>query len=281
MNDHYSIRRMRADEIQIAIDWAAREGWNPGIHDAQTFYQADPNGFFIGEQDGRAIAVGSAVVYDEHFAFCGLYIVHPDYRGRGYGMALTRERLRHVGQRNAGIDGVVENIPIYERIGYRLAYHNIRFQGGATAGRVTNQSIMPLAQVPCSMLEAYDRLCFPSKRSRFLNAWINQDHAKALAYMENGQLQGYAVRRQCIEGHKIGPLFADGFAVAEQLFQALQQDIPGETIYLDVMETNTQALRLVNAYHMHEVFSTGRMYLKGRPQLSEHKIFGITTFELG
>jgi len=281
MNDNFSIRRMRAEEVQIAIDWAAQEGWNPGLHDAQTFYQADPDGFFIGEIDGHAVAVGSAVAYDEDFAFCGLYIVHPEYRGQGYGMALTRERLRYVGQRNAGIDGVVENIPIYAQIGYRLAYHNIRYQGSAVAGMDTNKSIVPLGQVPFSTLETYDRLCFPAKRSRFLNAWINQGDAKALAYVENGELLGYAVRRQCLEGHKIGPLFADSFAVAERLFHALQQDISGEAIYLDVMETNSDAKKLVDTYRMQAVFSTGRMYLKGRPELAEHKIFGITTFELG
>ena len=281
MNSSYSIRHMQADEIQIAIDWAAREGWNPGIHDAQTFYQADPNGFFIGEIDGQAIAVGSAVVYDDQFAFCGLYIVHPDYRGQGYGIALTRERLRYVGQRNAGIDGVVQNIPIYERIGYRLAHHNIRYRGSATGSSTHDRSIVPLSQVPFGTLEAYDRFCFPSRRSSFLNAWINQADAKALGFVENGQLRGYALRRQCIEGHKIGPLFADNFTIAECLFQSLQQDIHGEALFLDIMETNPAAQRLIDRYNMQEVFTTGRMYLKGRPELDEQKIFGITTFELG
>ncbi len=281
MNRSYAIRRMQADEIQIAIDWAAREGWNPGIHDAQTFYQADPNGFFIGEISGQAVSVGSAVVYDDQFAFCGLYIVHPDYRGQGYGIAMTRARLRYVDERNAGIDGVVENIPIYERIGYRLAYHNIRYQGCATNSSTDDHAIVPLSQVPFETIEAYDRLCFPAPRSNFLNTWINQADAKALGFVDNGQLRGYAVRRQCIEGHKIGPLFADNFAVAERLFQALQQDIPGEAVFLDIMETNPAAQRLVDRYRMQEVFTTGRMYLKGRPKLDEQKIFGITTFELG
>lgn len=281
MTDHYTIRRMRADEVQIAIDWAQQEGWNPGIHDAETFYQADHQGFFVGEIAGFPVSVGSAVVYDDQFAFCGLYIVHPDYRGQGLGMALTRERLRYVGQRNAGIDGVVENIPIYERIGYRLAYHNMRYQGRATVASVADRSIMPLAQVPFSVLQVYDRTCFPAQRSDFLHAWINQADAKALAYMQNGHLQGYAVRRRCIEGHKIGPLFADNYAVAEQLFQALQADIADEAIYLDIMETNAEAQRLVHAYQMQPVFTTGRMYLKSKPELEEQKIFGITTFELG
>ena len=281
MKNSYSIRRMQADEIQVAIDWAEREGWNPGIHDAQTFYQADPNGFFIGEINGQAVSVGSAVVYDDQFAFCGLYIVHPNFRGQGYGIELTRERLRYVDHRNAGIDGVAENIPIYERIGYRLAYHNIRYQCSATSKTTLDQSIVPLSQVPFECIETYDLFCFPSKRSGFLNAWINQSNAKALGFVENGQLRGYAVRRQCIEGHKIGPLFADNFSVAEGLFLALQQDIPGEAIFLDIMEINPAAQRLVDRYHMQKVFTTGRMYLKGQPELDKQKIFGITTFELG
>lgn len=281
MNKDYTIRRMRADEIQIAIDWAAQEGWNPGIHDANTYYQADSNGFFVGEIGGQAISVGSAVVYDDQFAFCGLYIVHPEYRGRGYGIALTKERLRYVGQRNAGIDGVVENIPIYERIGYRLAYHNIRYRGTAANPTSVDLHFVPLSQLPFEIIETYDRFCFPAKRRRYLNAWINQADAKALGFVKNGQLQGYAVRRRCIEGHKIGPLFADNYAIAEGLFQALQMDIPGEAIFLDIMEINPAAQKLAEKYNMQVVFSTGRMYLKGQPKLADQKIFGITSFELG
>lgn len=281
MNAPFTIRRMHADEIHIAINWAEREGWNPGIHDAANFYQADPNGFFIGECDGKAIAVGSAVVYDEHFAFCGLYIVHPEYRGHGYGIQLTRERLRYVGQRNAGIDGVVENISIYERIGYRIAYHNIRYQGIAARRKFDNQAIMPLSQLPFQMIEAYDRGCFPARRSAFLQAWINQPDAQALGFVEDRVLKGFGVRRQCIEGHKIGPLFADDLNIAEDLFTALQQDIEGDAIFLDITDINQAAGRLVENHHMQPVFKTGRMYLKGQPKLADEKVFGITTFELG
>ena len=276
-----TIRRMQADELQIAIDWAKQEGWNPGIHDAETFYLADPDGFFIGECNGKAIAVGSAVVYDEQFAFCGLYIVHPDYRGQGYGLQLTRERLRYVDQRNAGIDGVVENISIYERIGYRLAYHNIRYQGIAAALTVDAQAIKPLSQITFDQISTYDRQCFPATRNTFLNTWINQPDALALGFVEDGLLKGFGVRRQCIEGHKIGPLFSDNTDIAENLFQALQQDIAGETIFLDITDINPAAKQLVDNHAMESVFMTGRMYLKGQPKLADEKVFGITTFELG
>ena len=39
---------MRGEELAFAIDLAAGEGWNPGVHDAECFFAADPNGFPIG-----------------------------------------------------------------------------------------------------------------------------------------------------------------------------------------------------------------------------------------
>jgi hypothetical protein len=42
------IRPMRPDEISIAVNWAAAEGWNPGLVDDACFAAADPEGFFIG-----------------------------------------------------------------------------------------------------------------------------------------------------------------------------------------------------------------------------------------
>ena len=49
------IRPMRPDEISIAVDWAAAEGWNPGFADAACFATDDPQGFFIGELDAVAL----------------------------------------------------------------------------------------------------------------------------------------------------------------------------------------------------------------------------------
>ena len=63
MND-LRIRTMRPDEISIAVDWAAAEGWNPGLADAACFATVDPDGFLIGELDGAPAATISCVNYD-------------------------------------------------------------------------------------------------------------------------------------------------------------------------------------------------------------------------
>ena len=55
-----AIRTMRREEVAFAIDLAAREGWNPGLHDAECFFSADPGGFLIGELDGEPVGCISA-----------------------------------------------------------------------------------------------------------------------------------------------------------------------------------------------------------------------------
>ncbi|MEQ8175876.1 MAG: hypothetical protein ABRQ26_12490 [Syntrophomonadaceae bacterium] len=34
----YVIRSMNRSDLDIAVDWAAAEGWNPGLNDAECFY---------------------------------------------------------------------------------------------------------------------------------------------------------------------------------------------------------------------------------------------------
>src|SRR5687768_17626862 len=66
---------------------------------------------------------------------------------------------------------------------------------------------------PRSTLFPYTTL-FRSPRAAFLSAWIGMPGVIGLA--ADG-MKGYAVARPCIEGWKIGPLFAEDEKTAEAL----------------------------------------------------------------
>ncbi len=87
--------------------------------------------------------------------------------------------------------------------------------------------------------------------------------------------------RPCQTGYKIGPLFADSPAIAENLFVALSAQAPGEAIFLDVPETNQAAIAMASRHGMKEVFGCAKMFLGSKPTLPEQEIFGVTSFELG
>lgn len=120
----FSIRRMNPGELALALEWAAAEGWNPGVHDAKCFYSSDPNGFFIGRLNGEAIGCISAVAYDSRFGFIGLYIVRPEFRGQGLGAKLWHHAIGYLGDRNIGLDGVVAQQDNYRKSGFHLAHNN-------------------------------------------------------------------------------------------------------------------------------------------------------------
>lgn len=272
---------MRSEELQIAIDWARQEGWNPGLHDSKVFYAADPTGFFIGELNSEVISVANAVNYDMNASFFGLYIVKKAYRGQGYGLKMTEHRLDYAGERNAGLDGVLENVDMYKKKGFKPFYKNQRFVHTGQPHTIENSRIQSIHSIPFDELLHYDQSCFFGERSRFLKKWISQADSTALVYIKNNTIAGYGVCRKCYEGFKIGPLFADNGDIAEALFLALQHNKIGEQIFIDIPEINKIGEDLVKKYRMRSIFTVMRMYRKYLPALAYDKIVGITTYELG
>ena len=283
----YTIRSMSREELDIAVDWAAVEGWNPGLGDAECFYTTDPTGFFMGFLDDEPIASISAVKYGDSFGFVGFYIVKPEHRGKGYGLRLWNEALKSLEGRTVGLDGVVAQQANYRKSGFVLAYNNARYEtagrkeGPAGAGCLRGE-IAPLETFGLGEVVAYDAALFPADRTRFVEAWISQPEAVALGFGRQGRLTGYGVARRCRRGYKIGPLLADSAEIAEALFVALHEEVPvGEPLCLDIPEVNEKAVELVGRYGMRKVFETARMYKGTPPQTPIDRIYGVTTFELG
>ena len=278
--DHSNIRTMRPDEIALAADWAAAEGWNPGLADAACFATIDPGGFLIGELDGAPAATISCVNYDGRFAFLGFYIVRADLRGSGYGLRIWNAAIAHASDRVIGLDGVVAQQENYKKSGFQLAYANIRY-GGTVAAPAVPPGIIALGDVPFAMLEASDAAVFPAPRPAFLRAWIGAPGHIGCALMHEGRLAGWGVIRPCRQGRKVGPLVADSSAAAEAVLSALLAQAGGGEIFLDVPGVNGEAVALAQSLGLAPVFETARMYTGGIPQLRLERVFGVTTFELG
>jgi GNAT superfamily N-acetyltransferase len=275
------IRAMRPEEIAIALDWAAAEGWNPGLADAACFASVDRDGFLIGELDGTAAATISCLNYDGRFAFLGFYIVRADLRGRGYGLRIWNAAIAHAADRTIGLDGVVAQQDNYRKSGFCLAYANIRYGGRVGPLSAPASAIVPLKEVPFAALEADDARVFPAPRAAFLRAWIGAPGHIGCALVRHGNLAAWGVIRPCRRGHKIGPLVADDRAAAEAVLAALIAACGAEEVFLDVPSLNGDALALAQDLGLAPVFETARMYTGAiRPLLLE-RVFGVTTFELG
>ena len=273
-------------EVETILDWAAEEGWNPGLADADAFRAADPRGFLLGRLAGRPVAAISLVRYDRRFAFLGCYIVRPAFRGQGHGLAIWQAAIARAGRRTVGLDGVPAQQPNYRRSGFVLERRNLRYTGvpGATvAGPADARVTVPVdaRSVPLERLVAYDRAVFPTARRAFLELWLAAPGAVALASVEVGVLRGYGVLRPCRSGWKIGPLFADDPATAESLFAGLVASAGDGPVSFDVPETNVAARELAERAGFVVRFETARMYAGPPPREALGRVYGVTTFELG
>ena len=273
---------MTLPELEAVLDWAAAEGWNPGLQDAASFYAADPGGFLLGTLDGEPVASIFAVRYSERFGFIGGYIVRPEYRGKGYGMEIWRAGMARLQGRNVGLDGVPAQQANYARSGFRLAHRNVRYEGRGSDVPAADR-VLPLGPQDLDDVVRYDRAFFPDIREQFMRCWLLQEGSVAFGVRDTGgTLLGYAVLRPCRAGFKIGPLCAESPQVAEELMQALCGRVPAdEPVFLDVPEPNAAAVALAERHGMHACFETARMYTGEDPGLPLARQYGITTFELG
>ena len=283
--ERLNLRSLRRDELDTALDWAAAEGWNPGLHDAELFWQTDPDGFVAAEVDGELVGTGSIVSYGGLYGFMGLFIVKPAWRGRGIGTSLwfhRRDRLRSRLDNDAaiGMDGVFNMQDWYAQGGFVFSHRNLRMEGVGRAVGMPDD-VIPIDQIPVEQVAAYDATCFGCPRPMFLNNWIRQPDSHCLALIRDETMLGYGVIRRCQQGYKIGPLFADNADVADELFSALAGFAPTEPIWLDIPENHADAVALAKRHEMREVFGCARMYHGSPPPAQWKRIYGITTFELG
>lgn len=270
---------MTRQDLELALSWAAEEGWNPGRNDAECFYAADPNGFLIGSLSGEPVASLSAVAYNSGYGFLGLYIVKPERRGFGYGVGLWNVGMDYLGMRTIGLDAVLAQQRNYEKSGFTTAHRHIRHEG--VGGGEAPRGITALSTVNLDEVINYDAALFENSHPAFLRTWINQTGATAVAALRNAKLAGYGVLRPCQRGFKIGPLFADDEFIAEELFQAMAASAAGQPVILDVPETNAAALALAARHKLQPIFETILMYNKSASPLNVSRIYGITSLELG
>ena len=292
------IEVMCEEDLQTLLGWAGSEGWNPGGKDAGPFRIADAGGFFAVKGEGGELVAGiSAVRYGETYGFIGLYICAPEFRGRGHGTAVFRRAMAHLEGRTIGLDAVPAQQTTYTNYGFVLAHRTVRFGGEMpTSSPPTTEAgeegngvdVFALKEDHVEMVVAFDGEHFPACREDFTRAWLTTTGHVVRTAMKNGVVQGYGVLRPCVDGAKIGPLFASSADVAEVLARALAASAAEAAtasgtvrIMLDVPDPNKQGVQLAERLDLTEMCQTGRMYRGPAPELPLNRIFGVTNLELG
>ncbi|ACU75057.1 GCN5-related N-acetyltransferase [Catenulispora acidiphila DSM 44928] len=281
------ITRASLADWPLIQGWCADEGWNPGDHDGPCFLAQDPEGFFVGRVDGEPVSAVSVVHYGDAFAFLGLHLVRPEFRGRGHGLATWKAALPRAGARTVGLDSTAAQQDIYRKSGFDDAYRTVRYVGDLASDGSGPAAAVPLARAGFAEIADYDALCFPAPRPVFLREWFAAPGHVGRALIVDGRLVGYGVLRPAHDGYRVGPLFADSRVYAEVILDALVAGAVGDggeggrRIVIDVPDTNPEALAMVGALGLEPSFEMARMYTGPVRDVDHSKVFGTTTLELG
>ncbi|MEM8580524.1 MAG: GNAT family N-acetyltransferase [Pseudomonadota bacterium] len=273
-------RTATLNDLSLVLDWAAREGWNPGLDDAAAFFEADPNGFFVACDEGVPVAAISVVNHSPDFAFLGLYIVLPQRRHEGIGIGLWNHAIMHAGDRVVGLDGVPDQQENYRKSGFVSAGGTTRYSGTLPATK--HAQIRPVQDHQIPELIALEGSASGTHKSAYLQAWFAGAKTRVTLTEERaGQLQGACTVRQCREGAKIGPVIARDLETARRLLEHAATLFPGPVV-LDVPDASNALAQLCAAYGMSPSFKTARMYRGKAPKASAPvDFFAVVSLELG
>ena len=281
MDTSFRIVKLDLAGIDETRDFAAREGWNVGIHDGLGFFALDPDAFLAGKIGDATVACLFGARYGEEFGALGRYIVAPEYRGRGYGTLLWNVAMEHLGSRPLCLNAALAMEEKYKRYGFATENHGARY---ATTARHSpaSKTVIPAQSVTLSELAAFDRRHFPARRDAFLKAWLAMPDAHAFAIRGKRNLEAFGHIRRFATGWKVGPLFATNIDAARAVFDALQNAIPeGEPVFVDMALDNPNAAHFVAGYGMTKVFENARMYRGKTPDFDRSGIYSYASQEFG
>lgn len=115
------VERIRKEKIDDIVALSSYIGWDYSREEIETIFNA---GIVYGVWNERKKLIASAaiILYGEKVASIGMVIVHPDYKGRGIGKAITHSCMNSVSARTPiMLIATDEGKYLYEKLGFRVA----------------------------------------------------------------------------------------------------------------------------------------------------------------
>lgn len=230
-------------------------GWNQTVTDWQRFLDASPEGCFVAEIDGLVCGTATTISFENRFAWIGMVLVDPDYRGRGLGTGLLERAIKHLddlGIRAVKLDATPQGKPLYEKLQFLPEYEIGRWtrrrspsEAAQAPGFGARESISPeLLDTICKA----DREVFGAERG-FLLKSVHEDAPDfTIGIMRSGRLEGYAFGRRGSFADHLGPWMATDESAARQLLEAFLAHSSREIQVVDCLNSRAFAGDLLKAF---------------------------------
>ena len=208
----FQLRAMTTADVDAAVQLALAQGWRNRSLFYEFVLRVPAAQALVGVVDGRVVATGLATV-NGPVGWLGAIIVSAEFRGRGFGRAMTEElmrRLRAAGCETLSLEATDQGRPMYERMGFRLATRYHQLQADHLDERPLpppGAHVRPLRRADLPAVCALDRLATAEDRSAALEVLAE---AGGWALDRDGSLAGFLLPAERAYGVVIAPRPEDG-----------------------------------------------------------------------
>lgn len=242
-----TIRLMTDADIPLGMRLKRDSGWNQLEADWRRFLTMEPQGCFVAELEGQAVATTTTAIFGTA-ACVALVLVDERLRGRGLGSALMRHALDYLDrQRVASIrlDATPLGRPIYEKLGFVAEYELARFEGTLPPHEPVH-GIDPAHAADLDDISALDREISGIDRRKMLDCFYRETPEAMRVARVNGAIQGYLTSRPGARATQLGPCLSRG-DLGESLLADAWSRLAGQYVFLDVPIDNRPAVKLAES----------------------------------
>lgn len=242
-----NLRTMTTDDIPAGMRLKELAGWNQTPADWRCFLESSPRGCFAAEVDGKVIGTAATIVYEQRFAWIGMVLVDPEFRGRGIGTRLLRKTVEHldeIGIRTMKLDATPAGRPIYQKLGFEDEYEIERWLLKRPASEAVPASVVHSI---CDRVLDLDREIFGADRGNLLRSLAAEIPGFVLTAEWDGEIAGYAFGRRGTLADHLGPWMARDEETATQLLDEFLGRSRRETIFVDALKDRRFVSRMLLA----------------------------------
>ena len=242
-----NLRTLKTDDIAAGMRLKDLAGWNQTPADWRCFLESSPQGCFAAEVDGQVVGTAATIIYEERFAWIGMVLVDPEFRGRGIGTRLLQRTIEHLDAIDIGtmkLDATPAGRPIYQKLGFVDEYEIERWLLKRSVPDAASSADLHPVSDPVLQL---DREIFGADRSPLLRSLAAENPDFALAAERDGEIAGYTFGRRGTLADHLGPWMARDEETAAALLDEFLGRSSRETIFVDGLKDRGFVAELLQA----------------------------------
>lgn len=236
------IRVMTPADIPVGMRLKDAAGWNQTEEDWRRFLRANPEGCFVGEWNGQVTGTVTTIIYEERFAWIGMVLVDPEFRGRGIGTALLVHALDYLDARKVPcvkLDATPQGKGLYQRLGFLPEYEIERHILERRTAAARSDQMGRMEDIG-GVLEM-DRDVFGADRSVVLSSVASAAPEFVITARVGHALSGYALGRRGSRADHLGPWVASSGAVSREILERFLDRSGRNLVFADVVKENPWA----------------------------------------